>query len=183
MKYIFDFDDVLFHTSKQRGYPLFKEFQFSILEKAGIPMTAILEYYERERLNQFSLKKMLKHFSLSEDVYNEILNHSKNFVNIEMIELVKNLEQWNCIILTYGDIEFQLDKIEKSGIAPLFSQIIAVEGSKKETLEKICKEFSNESVIFIDDSIKHFDSLDPQLCSNLKTIHYTGQKLDKSSFL
>ena len=183
MKYIFDFDDVLFPTSKERGHPLFKEYQFSVIEKAGVPMSKILEYYEKERLNQFSLKKILNHFSLPGSLYQEIIAQSKNFINHEVIETVKRLGSSNCIILTYGDNEFQIDKIEQSGIAPLFAKIIPVPGSKQETLEKLCREFKDEQVIFIDDSAKHFENLDPIKCVNLKTILYTGGPLDLSPFV
>lgn len=182
MKFIFDFDDVLFNTSKHRGHPLFKEYQFSVIEKAGISMEAILEYYEKERLNQISLKKMLQHFSLDMGLYDVVLDQSKNFINTEMLDLVQKLGKSNCIIVTYGDTEFQLDKIKRSGIESMFSGVIAVSGSKKESIENFCEENKYEKIFFIDDSDKHFKELDLIKYPNLKTVHYTGQHLDLGSF-
>ena len=81
-------------------------------------------------------------------------------------------------MVSYGEEEFQTTKIERSGIAPLFSEIIIVGGSKKEAVEKICEKYKNEEVIFIDDKAKHFEDLDFKKYPNLKTVLYSGQNLE-----
>ena len=172
MKYIFDFDHVLFNTSK------LKERIFLVLGEIGIERSAINEYIEKERWNQFSLKKLLKHFSVEENLYGQIMKNNKNFINAEVLDTVKKIGKENCHIVSYGDEEFQLDKIHSSSIAPLFSEIIVVSSEKKEIIEKLCAKHKDEQVFFIDDQIKHFDELDLDKCPNLKTILYTGQKLD-----
>lgn len=169
MKYIFDFDDVLFYTTRHR-----KEQIFPLIEKAGIPMDKIEEYYKKARLEQFSLKKILAYFDIK-DLHEEIMQGAENFLNTELVDVIKKLGKNNCIIVTYGDEEFQFEKINRAGIMNLFSKIIVMPGSKKETIEKICTENRDEEIIFIDDKQQYFDDLDFTKCLNLKTILYTGQ--------
>ncbi len=173
MKFIFDFDDVLFHTSKR-----FKKHVIPVLEKHGISRNQIEEYFKKERWNLFSFKKMLAHFSVSR-LYEEIMGKGKVFSNKDLIEVIKKMGKNNCFIITYGDEEFQRDKIERAGITPLFSEIIVVTGSKKESIERICEKYKNEEVLFVDDKAKHFEDLDFNKYPNLKTILYDGQGLQK----
>ena len=177
MKYIFDFDDVLFHTTKRR-----KEHLFPFLERAGIARSDMEEYYKKALTGYsgyLSMKDLLRHFSLKEEFYEEIMRGSEKYINIELIELVKKLEKGNCYIITYGDKEFQLDKIKRTSIAPLFSEIIVVQGSKKEAIEKIATLHKDEKVVFIDDKPHHFQDLDFTKYPNLKTILYDEQGLEK----
>ena len=100
-----------------------------------------------------------------------------NFVNNELVKFVKKIGKKNSYIVTYGDMEFQLEKIKKSGIYSLFKNIIVVIDSKKEVIEKICIQYKNEEVIFIDDKKEHFKNLDFKKCPNLKTILFTNNAL------
>lgn len=174
MKYIFDFDDVLFYTTKK-----FIEHEYVILEKAGISRLQIKEYYKELKLNRipFSMKKMLDNFSIPQRVYEEIMKENTTFINKDVIEIVKKLEKTNCYIITYGDEEFQKDKIKTSGIESLFSGIIVVKGSKKEAIEQLCAKYRDEGIIFIDDKAEYFEDIDLGKCPNLKTILYSGQDL------
>jgi FMN phosphatase YigB (HAD superfamily) len=174
MKYIFDFDNVLFDTSKK-----FKEHMILVLEKIGVSPDSVRDYCDKERWNQFSLKKMLNHFSVKEDFYEKIMSKNKNFVNGELIEVIKKLGRSNCFILTYGDEEFQLNKIKRTGIGAHFVEIIVVSGSKEEAIEKICDKYKKEKVLFIDDKTKHFEDLDFKKYPNLKTIFYDENGLEK----
>lgn len=169
MKYIFDFDDVLFYTSKS-----LKDRIYKIYEQNGVSREQIQEYVKKEDPNGFSLKKLLKYFSMNESLYEEIMADSKYFTNQELLEIVKNIGVENCFIITYGNEEFQKDKIQRAGITNLFSEIIVVLKSKKEAVEEICRKFSNEKVFFIDDRVSHFKNLDFKKYPNLKTILYTG---------
>ena len=173
MKYIFDFDDVLFNTSINPRN--FREHIYTSLEKAGVQYNLSKEYVEKERWNKFSLKKMLAYFSVNKNVYEEIMGKNENFVKNELITLIKKLRKSNCYIVSYGEEEFQLDKIKRAGVASLFSKIIVVSESKKEAIEKICAKHRDEKVIFIDDKAKHFEDLDFKKYPNLKTVLYTGQ--------
>lgn len=174
MKFIFDFDDVLFHTTRRRN-----EHLWPFLEKLGIPREKIEEYYTENRKNHFSMKKLLAHFSI-ENLYEKAMHQYENFVNKNLLQIVKRVGKSNCYLITYGDKEFQLDKIKRTGMADLFREIIVVSRDhKKELIEKICKKHQKEKVIFVDDKIKHFQNLDFKKCPKLKTILYDEQGFEK----
>lgn len=171
MKYIFDFDDVLFNTRN------FKKNRVSVFAKAGIPEDLVEKYLKDNKVKHFSLKKLMVHFSI-ENFYEEIMSKNKDFINTDLVEIVKKLGKENCFIVTFGDDEFQMEKIKSIGIEPLFSKIVVVQDEKKEEIEKICEKYKDEKVIFIDDRPNHFENLDFKKYPNLKTILYTGQKLN-----
>ena len=173
MKYIFDFDDVLFQTGRRRY-----EHMYPRLKKAGISTHDIDEYYQKVRGELFSMKKLLAHFSLKEDYYEEMMREIETFNNEELLKEIKKLGKSNCYIISYGDTEFQLDKIKRTGVASLFSEIIVVQESKKKMVEKICTKHKDEKVFFIDDKAENFKDLDFKKSPNLKTILYTGQNLE-----
>ena len=182
MKIIFDFDDVLFNNTKQ-----FKPHMYACLEEAGVSQNFAEKYYKEVREKEFSLKDFITYLfhhqkitdTAVEDVYKKIMNECKNFINIELIELVKKIGKSNCYIITNGEKEFNYDKVYGSGVAPLFNKIYIVPGSKKSILENICRKNKNEKVIFIDDKNKFLDDIDFKKCQNLKTILYDENGLEK----
>ena len=123
MKFIFDFDDVIFETT-----PKFKE------RLAGVQN--------------------------NKELYDKLMSESPNFVNQEILKLIRKAGKENCYMVTYGDKEFQKEKIEKSGVSKLFSEIFIVQNGKKEAVESICAKHSEEQVLFIDDKAEHFEDLD-----------------------
>lgn len=174
MKYIFDFDDVLFFNTAK-----FKKHMYLCLEQAGVPQNVAEEYYKNTGTKMFSLKELLIHFSVPENLYEKILNESYNSLNKDLLEIIKKLGKENCYIVTFGHGEFQLDKLKRTGLETFFSEIVVVSGSKKEAVEKICLKHKDEKVLFIDDKAKHFENLDLKKCPNLKTILYDEQGLEK----
>ena len=179
MKFIFDFDDVLFHTTRHR-----KEHMFILLQKAGISEDRINEYYQKARITGFSLRKMLAHFfrakkSRQEKLYEDIMSEYENFANKELMEFIKKLGQENCFLVTHGGTEFQSDKIKRVAASKLFTEMFILIGSKKEIIENICKKFQNEKVIFIDDKAKYFEDLDFVKYPKLKTVLYDANGLKK----
>ena len=175
MKFIFDFDDVLFDTTTQ-----FKEHMYKSLEKAGVPRSVAEEYYNGVQTNKLWLRELLAHFSIKEEsVYEKILDESKNFINKKLLSLIKKLGKANCYIVTYGNNEFQRDKIKRAGIDSFFREVIVVPESKKGAIEKICDLHKNEEVVFIDDKAKYFSNLDFVKYPNLKTILYDEHGLQK----
>jgi hypothetical protein len=108
-----------------------------------------------------------------------MLSKTKDFLNVELLEIVKKLGKDNCYLVTQGNKEFHEDKIKRSRIATLFREIIIVPEFKKSVIENICEKHKDEEVIFIDDRQKFFDELDLKKCPNLKTILYDAQGLEK----
>lgn len=173
MKYIFDFDDVLFNNTAQ-----FKTHMFNVIAKAGVPEEQARAYYLEVREKEFSLldfittlflKNKIKNPKIN-DVYEEIMKESPNFVNTELINQVTKLGKENCYIVTNGEKKFNQDKINYSEIGYLFKEIYIVPGSKKEAIQAICVENSNEEVVFVDDKVKFIEDIDLAKCPNLKTI-------------
>lgn len=182
MKFIFDFDDTLF-INKQ-----FKEHLYLCLDKKGIPYTVAKKQYEELRAvdRSFSLKSFLSEIlSLdnmpkisAQEAYDEIVQECPNLLNTELIEIVREMGKENCYILTSGDPEFQRDKIARTIPENLFREIIVVLGSKREVITRICDEYKNETVVFIDDKSRFFADLDMELCKNLKTVLYDEYGLE-----
>ncbi len=181
MKFIFDFDDVLFNTRK------FKEQIYLSVEKIGIPRAVEEECYKEFRKYAFSLKKFLSYLFDKEKkenvsingIYEEIMFDCKSFLSQELIEIVRKLGKENCYIVTSGDKKFQFDKIKRAGVESLFSEIVVVPESKKEEIEKLCVKYKNEKIIFVDDKIKFIEDLDTSKYPNLKIILYDEQGLEK----
>ncbi len=179
MKYIFDFDDVLFDAER------FKEHIFSLLEKAGVSRERAEDYYSTMKGNElFSLKIFINHVFAFEGVdkdqdkmYEEIMSACPRFANIKLIEWVKRVGPENCYIVTFGDDVFQREKIRRSGLDKFFSdnRVETVKESKRGGIEKICNRAENkgENFIFIDDKQHHFEDL--RDVPNLTTWHYPDQ--------
>lgn len=181
MKFIFDFDDVLFHNTAQ-----FKEHMYKCLERAGVSPGRSARHYKEMRGGQFLPKKFISELLVrekinkhAEDIYKEILSETKKFLNIEVLKIIKKIGKNNCYLVTQGNKEFHEDKLRVSGIAPLFRKVIIVPESKKTVIENICKKYKNEKIIFVDDRQKFFDELDLKKCPNLKTILYDKDGLQK----
>ncbi len=174
MKYIFDFDNVLLHTNKIR-----REHMYPTFQNVGVSIKDIDDYYQETRKLHFSVKELIKNFSLKEEVYEEVMRRTAEFSNTELIEIIKKLGKENCFIVTFGDEEFQLDKIKRVNISDLFSEIIVVPEGKKSAIEDICARYLNEEILFLDDKKEHFEDLDFQKYPNLKTILYDENGLEK----
>lgn len=180
MKYIFDFDDVLFHNTEK-----LKPHMYELIEKAGIPKAEANEHYLKIR-HEFVMRDFIESLFFQRDylnsvnkdeLYEDIMKESKNFINKDVLEIILKLGKENCFMVTHGETEHQMDKINRVGIFDLFSKIYVVQGSKKEAVEGICEQFKDEPTFFIDDKIHHLENLDIKKYPNLKTILYTGQDL------
>src|SRR5690349_10269718 len=118
MKFIFDFDDVLFYNSLK-----FKPHMFRELTLCGIPEKLAREYYVQVR-HKFSCKdyvnELFKQVNITgidpTQVYENIMKECSNFVNLKMKELALMAGKNNCYIVTHGVHEYQLEKIVRSGL-------------------------------------------------------------------
>jgi FMN phosphatase YigB (HAD superfamily) len=181
MKFIFDFDDVLFNNTTQ-----FKKQIFNVLVKNGVPEPVAMEYYAEVREKEFSLKKFIVFLFAKlniknevDQIYKSILMGCSKFLNTELIEEVKKMGKENCYLLTNGEFEFQQDKIKYAGILNLFDTIYIVPGTKKEIIHDICDNNSKEKIVFVEDRVKFIKDLDFVKYPNLKAILYDEQGLEK----
>jgi FMN phosphatase YigB (HAD superfamily) len=175
MKIIVDFDDVLFETSK------LKERFFTILEHHGVKEARERYHYERKNDRPFSLIGFLTRVCEVEGVpdpalvYEEVMEISVDCVNERLLEVLREIGSQNCYIVTNGDKEFQEDKLVRSGLYLFPREVIVVPGSKKEEVERICRESKDENVLFIDNNEKFFADIDRGAVPNLKTVHYDSE--------
>src|SRR3989344_2468341 len=177
MKYIFDFDDVLFNNTKE-----FRIYMYACLEEAGVARSDAEAYYETVRTKEFSLIDFISNLlsqsvseqkggTTTEEIYGKIMSKCKDFINIELIEKVKTFGKDNCYIITNGERKFQEDKMARSGITPLFKEIHIVPGSKKEFIYTICNDNKDEEVFYFEDKIRFIEDVDLTKCHNLKVVH------------
>ncbi len=180
MKIILDFDDVLFNATA------FKRAIFKRLTEYGISGVEDLYVKERESGQPFSLRHFLTNIFEQQRgssigasiIYRELMETCEAYVNQELALLVRFVGKDNCFIVTNGNQEFQKDKILRTKMNALVSKYTIVSGSKKEEIESLCKEFSNEEIIFVDDKSKFFADLNMEVCKNLKTVMYNEYGLE-----
>ncbi len=176
-KYIFDFDDVLFFNTEK-----FKKHMYACFEEVGVDYDTVKKYYKIETEKGWTLPglvaSVLKGENITsiskEELSEKIMGECKNFVNNELIDQIKKLEVKDCYMVTHGVKEYQLGKVERTGLGPLFTQIFTVLDTKKGPVENICEQFKDDEVIFVDDKEKRFADLNFEKYPNLRTVLYTG---------
>jgi FMN phosphatase YigB (HAD superfamily) len=176
-KYIFDFDDVLFFNTEK-----FKKNMYRFFEEVGVPYDTVKKYYKVEREKGFVLGNLVSSVVQGEKISSisaselteKIMGECKNFTNEELISKIKDLGPENCYMVTHGVTEYQLEKINRTGVKPLFCKISIVQDTKKESVEAVCEEFKDHEVIFVDDKEERFADLDFRKYPNLRTVLYVG---------
>ncbi|MEK7585978.1 MAG: HAD hydrolase-like protein [Patescibacteria group bacterium] len=181
MKLILDFDDTLSNNK------LLKEHIYKCLEEVGVLSATSEKYYKEVRATNtpFSLKDFLSSVLTRENtkgdieiLYEKIMEICPTLLDTKLLEIVRKLGKDNCYLVTNGNYEYQMDKIEKSKIVQLFQKIIVVPGSKKEPIEKICTDNKDDKVVFVDNKEVFFKDLDMNVCNNLTTILYDEYGLE-----
>ena len=178
-KYIFDFDDVLFFNTKK-----FKKHMYKCFEDIGVPYDTVKQYYKIEKEKGWVLGNLVASvlngeniISVSADNLTEkIMMECKNFINNELIDRIKQLEVEDCYVVTHGVTEYQLEKLRRTNLEPLFTKVFVVQDTKKGPVEMICEQFKNDTVVFVDDKEKRFADLDFEKYSNLKKVLYVGRE-------
>ena len=187
MKLILDFDDALFNAKE------LKDVIFRVLREHGVENGEELYTRERSKVgNIFMPKEFLKNACSAldmedsdvvtevnvDELYDEIMSECPRLINQGLVVLTTSVGKENCYIISNGSQEFQMDKMKRSGVGALVGSIIVVPGSKKQEIEKICRKFPNEEVIFADNKSIFFDDLDREVCNNLKTVLYNENGLE-----
>lgn len=176
-KYIFDFDDVLFFNTEK-----FKKHMYQCFEEIGVPYDTVKQYYKIEKEKGWVLQNLVEAILNGEnittvtktDLSEKIMQECKNFVNTDLVDKIKKLDVENCYMVTHGVREYQLEKVRRTELEPLFCNISVVQDTKKHRVEAICEEFKDHEVIFVDDKEKRFADLDFDKYPNLRKVLYTG---------
>ena len=178
MNYYLDFDYTLFDTHK------FREELYKILEKNGFDKTYLSLTPEMKTKGQklLNIKKLFKSLSEQKNIplnnflepLEKLYARGKNFVYEDTIEFLKYLKSQNnkIYLLTWGDKDFQEEKLKSSKLEPYFDKIIYAE-ELKYTLNI---DYSNG--IFIDDSIRDIEGLYNQ---KAKKVYRIKRKNGKNS--
>ncbi|MFH0830991.1 MAG: hypothetical protein V1895_02955, partial [Parcubacteria group bacterium] len=182
-KYIFDFDDVLFFNTEK-----FKKHMYKCFDDVGIPYEVVKRYYKIDRDKGFVLANLVRSVVDGErlqsvtapELIEQIMGACKTFVNQTLLDRIKQLPVENCYMVTHGVHEYQLEKINRTGIKHLFAGISIIQDTKKGSVEAICEKFKDDTVVFIDDKEKRFADLDFKKYPKLKTVLYVGpESIDK----
>src|SRR3989338_528590 len=146
-KYIFDFDDVLFFNTEK-----FKKYMYKCFEDVGVDYDTVKKYYKIEREKGWVL-------------YNLVISvlEGENITTVSKEELADKIMK-----------EYQLEKVHRTGLGALFTEIFVVQDTKKGPVEMICKKFKDDEVVFVDDKEKRFADLDFEKYPNLRKVLYVG---------
>lgn len=185
IKYIFDFDDVLFFNTEK-----FKKHMYKCFEEIGVQYDTAKKYYKIEKEKSWILDNLVASVLKGENIISvsknelteKIMRECKNFINNELVDQIKLLDVKNCYVITHGVKEYQIEKINRTGIGPLFTKIIIVQDTKKEVVEEICEQFKNDEIVFVDDKKERFADIDFKKYLNLRAVLYIGPESIREIF-
>ncbi|PIR87724.1 MAG: hypothetical protein COU10_03085 [Candidatus Harrisonbacteria bacterium CG10_big_fil_rev_8_21_14_0_10_45_28] len=176
-KYIFDFDDVLFFNTGK-----FKKHMYKCFEDVGVDYETVKKYYKIEKEKGWTLYNLVasvlegENITIvsKEELAEKVMKECENFTNEELTEKIKQLEVKNCYMVTHGVKEYQLEKVSRTNLVLLFTEIFVVQDTKKGPVEMICERFKDDEVVFVDDKEKRFADLDFEKYPNLRKVLYIG---------
>ena len=159
MNYYLDFDYTLFDTHA------FREELYKILEQNGLDKTYLTLTPEQKNNEQklLNIRELFTNLSISKNIpiesflvpLDELYSRCEEFVYDDTVEFLKYLKSKNhkLFILTWGEKEFQKEKIKASKLYDFFDEIIYAEQLKY----TLSIDYTNG--IFIDDSIRDLEGL------------------------
>ena len=187
---VVDFDDTLNKTSSYH-----ENLRKNICALTGMePETFNQLYNEAKQTNQEG-KKVLNFYSFIEEIKKRFPEYEKEIISI--VEEESNSDKYldqsvkrsllairasgvpiRISILTFGDIKYQQDRVNKTDIKDIVDNIIYTEGGKGEVLEKLMNidykpGVKRPFVITVDDSPEQIDDLDKiSLKSDFVNVHF-----------
>ena len=172
---ILDFDRTLFNTDN-----FLIKIKY-IFKKMGIAEKKFTTSYKK--IKPYNLKKHLKRLNLENknilNNFNTLFKNSYRFLYPDAIDFLKFLikKKKKIILLTYGDKNFQNNKIENSNIKKLFNKIyITSKNHDKENIYKnILAKNKNKKVIIIDDLKENTKDIVKKIA------HIQAIKIDRNS--
>jgi len=176
MKYIFDFDDVLFDTHSFK-----QERLFSALEIIGISKEECAQKYHKggfKNLQLFVTDTAAEYGKTLDDgtfkiIEEKIFKNIHVFLNPDICRFIMQKEKENCHILSLGDRDFQMRKIIDSGARDMVAEVVIVPKSKKEWVIDFAKTHLDERVHFIDDTKRHVQHYEFKILHNLHCTLYS----------
>jgi len=160
MKIFIDFDGVIFNTE------LFKKRLIKFFSENGISKKDFdksYQYFKNQKI-PYSVIKHLKLLFFLKKIkkkcrYNDIL---RPYIFKDAEIFLKSFSKNNLYLLSYGDLNFQKQKIKGAKISDYFRRIIITNKNKAEILKQIIKKdkFGKlEKIIFIDDQPRNIEEV------------------------
>ena len=159
MNYYLDFDYTLFDTHA------FRQGLYQILEKNGLDKTYLALTPELETSGQklLNIKELFKNLSETKKIplnnflepLEELYSRCDEFVYEDSVEFIKYLKSKNhkLYVVTWGEKEFQKEKLQASKLYNYFDEIVYAEQLKYEL------DLDYKNGIFVDDSIRDLEGL------------------------
>jgi len=157
MKIIFDFDHTLFSAKK-----FYETLKYSFLElKVGEKLFQKTyqesksegKNYKPSRQFELIIKEKPEIFLRElEESFRKVLGQSKQFLYPDVLPFLKKIKKdFELVIVSYGEEEFQRNKIRKSKITNYFKKVFLSKNVNKISIfKKILND--DEKIIFVDDS-------------------------------
>ncbi len=185
MKIFVDFDNTIFDTRHQ-----FLDDFFGVFDKYGVSreiFDSTLSYFSKTSLQTGECYSPESHIREINKVTKQniderqflqemeiFLEDLEKYVFEDFYEFANNFDKKNLIILSYGDSDFQSQKISGSGVKQFFEDAIITQGDKTKEIEKYMQKYCGRDSacvpVIIDDKFGYFESAkNSQL--NIKTIH------------
>ena len=156
MKIVCDFDSTLYDTQ------VLIDAWLRVLEKYGVNQVRAIERIEEVIRKGFTLRGHAELLEIREPKIDELVADFEEWIKAESPSLLyadvipfidKNQENNNVSILTFGNSEFQHEKIQASGLYNYISDIrIACPERMKSVHLKEMLEETNQKLMFIDDN-------------------------------
>ena len=157
MKYYIDFDNTLFNTEK------FYSDLIKLVSYYNITEEKINDCYRRYYLNEFFnpikiINRLIEKHKFKSEIKKEIndfFNDLSMYLYEDSINFLEYLKKhnYNINVLTYGDFDYQKEKINKTFINDYFDKIIITSKLKSE----LGLDYENAS--FIDDNVEQIKGL------------------------
>ncbi len=181
MKIFVDFDNTIFDT-----HHIFLEKFYDVFYQYGVSRSVFddtLPHFSKTALQTGKCYSPREHIKMIKKTTGKTIDE-KVFLQ-EMAIFLEDLEecifedfyafvnQYNkedLIILSYGNEEFQNQKIDGSGIEQFFANVIITQGDKAKEIKKYMQNFPSEVAVLIDDKLGYFVSV-KELSIDTKTVH------------
>ena len=186
MKIFVDFDNTIFDTRHQ-----FLNDFFGVFDKYGVSREVFystLSYFSKTSLQTGECYSPESHIREIKKLTEQNINEKQFLQEMEIFledlekyvfdedfyEFANNFDKKDLIILSYGEDNFQSQKINGSGVKQFFEDVIITQGDKTKEIEKYiqkcCGRDSVQVPVLIDDKLGYFESVKHSQL-NIKTIH------------
>jgi FMN phosphatase YigB (HAD superfamily) len=170
MKIFIDFDDVIFNTrefitdfkkvfkANDISEEIFDKYYYDTAEQQS---NIQIKKYDADRHIQ-RIKEVL-HIDTGqlEEDFAKFINDTSKYIFPDVRNFLEQFERADLYLISYGDLEYQRNKIKNSGITKYFNKVITTYKLKAEELAKILSldEIESEDIYFLDDRVEQIRSV------------------------